>query len=150
MTESPSAETLHSEKVPNSSEFSSQRREWRDGMALDGRLRRQAVDLQVAADEHHFTYQWEWLGVPVIRLPDDILVLQELIWDYRPSRIVETGVARGGSLVLNASLQVLCTSDNLVDRVLPFGPVEDEHPVEVVDFVLEHTRLVSGCLDHEV
>lgn len=108
MTESPSAETLHSEEVPNSSEFSSQRREWRDGMALDGRLRSQAVDLQVAADAHRFTYQWEWLGVPVIRLPDDILVLQELIWDYRPSRIVETGVARGGSLVLNASLQVLC------------------------------------------
>jgi cephalosporin hydroxylase len=77
-------------------------------MALDEGLRGQAVDLQVAADSHHYTYLWEWLGVPVIRLPDDIVVLQELIWEYRPLRIVETGVARGGSLILNASLQVLC------------------------------------------
>jgi cephalosporin hydroxylase len=76
-------------------------------MAADSRIRQQAVDLQVAADTHHYTYQWEWLGVPVIRLPDDIVVLQELIWSFRPTSIVETGVARGGSMVLNASLQRL-------------------------------------------
>ena len=67
-------------------------------------LRQRAVDLQVAADDHHFTYTWEWAGVPIIRLPDDIMVLQELFWGYRPQRVVETGVARGGSMVLDASL----------------------------------------------
>ena len=59
----------------------------------------------MAAEGHHYTYTWEWAGVPIIRLPDDVVVLQELIWSYRPTHIVETGVARGGSMVLNTSLQ---------------------------------------------
>ena len=70
-------------------------------------LRQQAVDLQVAAEGHHYTYQWEWAGVPIIRIPDDVMVLQELFWAYRPQRVVETGVARGGSMLLNASLMRL-------------------------------------------
>lgn len=107
MTESNNPQTLHDERVAGSEEFASERVEWRAQMGSDVRLRQQAVDLQVAADTHHHTYLWEWLGVPVIRLPDDIVVLQELIWEYRPERIVETGIARGGSMILNASLQVL-------------------------------------------
>ena len=70
----------------------------------DDALRQRAVDLQEAADAHHYTYTWEWLGVPIIRLPDDVMVLQELFWSYRPQRVVETGVARGGSMLLDASL----------------------------------------------
>jgi cephalosporin hydroxylase len=83
-------------------------------MAADRLLRSQALDLQVAAEEHHYTYSWEWLGIPIIRLPDDIVVLQELIWQYRPERIIETGVARGGSVVLDASLMRLCGEDPAV------------------------------------
>ena len=36
------------------------------------------------------------------------MVLQELFWSYRPERVVETGVARGGSMLLNASLMRMC------------------------------------------
>lgn len=107
MSDSSSPQTLHEERVAGSEEFAADRSAWRAEMGSDGGLRQQAVDLQVAADAHHHTYLWEWLGVPVIRLPDDIVVLQELIWSYRPHRIVETGIARGGSMILNASLQVL-------------------------------------------
>jgi cephalosporin hydroxylase len=70
-------------------------------------LRQAAVDLQVAAEAHHHTYTWSWLGVPVIRLPEDIVVLPELVWSYRPDVIVETGVARVGSVILSASPQQL-------------------------------------------
>ena len=41
-------------------------------------------------------------------IPDDVMVLQELFWSYRPERVVETGVARGGSMLLNASLMRMC------------------------------------------
>jgi cephalosporin hydroxylase len=104
MTDAP---TSHGTAVPDAETFEAQRAERRSRLAADEGLRRSAVDLQVAAEEHGYTYTWEWLGVPVIRVPDDICVLQELVWDYRPDRIVETGVARGGSMVLNASLQRL-------------------------------------------
>jgi cephalosporin hydroxylase len=97
--------TSHGTVVQSAQQFEDDRAGWRASLAADEALRRQAVDLQVAADDHSYTYTWEWAGVPVIRLPDDIMVLQELVWSYRPTRIVETGVARGGSMVLNAALQ---------------------------------------------
>lgn len=107
MTSDSDPTTIHAEPVPDAAEFAAQREAWRESLGADESLRSRAVDLQIAADAHRFTYTWEWLGVPVIRVPDDIMVLQELVWHYRPERIVETGVARGGSLVLNASLQRL-------------------------------------------
>lgn len=107
MTDVGSPQQWHTDGVPDSASFSELRREWRSAMALDESLRRQAVELQVLADTYRHTYQWEWLGVPIIRTPEDILIMQELFWDYRPSAVVETGVARGGSLILDATLQSL-------------------------------------------
>lgn len=98
----------HDDRVPDGHEFSACRSVWREDLAKDERLRRQAVNLQRRAENHRFTYTWEWLGVPIIRLPDDMVVLQELFWSYRPQRVIETGIARGGSMLLNASLMKLC------------------------------------------
>jgi len=102
-----SEQTSHGDYVPDAGEYAADRAEWRRGLASDQSLRDRAVALQVAADEHRFTYHWEWAGVPIIRLPDDVMVAQELIWDYRPQRIVETGVARGGSMLLDAALMAM-------------------------------------------
>lgn len=98
------APTSHGSFVPGNAEFSQQREVWRRSMAADVDLRYKAVALQLEADKHRFTYTWEWAGVPIIRLADDIMVAQELFWAYRPQRVVETGVARGGSVLLYASL----------------------------------------------
>ncbi len=108
MSDTTQDQRSHDDVVPAADEFATSRARWRADVAEDDALRRQAVDLQVAADRHHFTYTWEWLGVPIIRLPDDVVVLQEIFWDYRPQRVVETGVARGGSMLLDASLMRLC------------------------------------------
>lgn len=51
-----------------------------------------------------YSYQFTWLGRPVIQLPEDLLRTQEVIWQTRPDVIVETGVAHGGSLIYYASL----------------------------------------------
>jgi cephalosporin hydroxylase len=101
------AATSHGTVVQDAHQFEDDRAGWRASLGADEALRRQAVDLQVAADAHSYAYTWEWAGVPIIRLPDDVVALQELIWSYKPTHIVETGVARGGSMVLNASLQKL-------------------------------------------
>jgi cephalosporin hydroxylase len=97
----------HDEYVPSADEFAEQRAGWRASLGDDEALRADAIRLQLAAEQHRYTYTWEWAGVPVIRLPDDIMVLQELFWSYRPQRVIETGVARGGSMLLNASLMRL-------------------------------------------
>jgi len=54
--------------------------------------------------QYRFAYNFSWLGRPVIQLPEDIVAMQELVWNVKPDLIIETGVAHGGSLVFYASL----------------------------------------------
>jgi cephalosporin hydroxylase len=51
-----------------------------------------------------YVYSFAWLGRPVIQLPDDLLLVQEVIYDVQPDVIIETGVAHGGSLIFYATL----------------------------------------------
>jgi cephalosporin hydroxylase len=44
------------------------------------------------------------MGRPIIQYPQDLVALQEIIWEVKPDLIIETGVARGGSAVFFASL----------------------------------------------
>lgn len=58
-----------------------------------------------------YSYNFNWLGRPIIQYPQDIVAMQELIWSVKPDLIVETGIARGGSLIFSASmleLNALC------------------------------------------
>ena len=51
-----------------------------------------------------YAYNFSWMGRPIIQLPQDIVAMQELIWQIKPALIVETGVAHGGSLIFYASM----------------------------------------------
>jgi len=51
-----------------------------------------------------YTYNFTWLGRPIIQYPQDILAMQELIWQVQPDLIIEMGIAHGGSLVFFASM----------------------------------------------
>lgn len=51
-----------------------------------------------------YSYNFSWLGRPIIQYPQDIVAMQELIWALQPDLIVETGIAHGGSLILWSSL----------------------------------------------
>jgi cephalosporin hydroxylase len=61
-----------------------------------------------------YTYNFDWLGLPIIQMPQDILAAQELIWRVRPGAIIETGVARGGSVIFSASMLQLLNGDGIV------------------------------------
>lgn len=51
-----------------------------------------------------YSYNFSWLGRPIIQYPQDILAMQELIWSIQPDLIIETGIAHGGSLIFYASM----------------------------------------------
>jgi cephalosporin hydroxylase len=51
-----------------------------------------------------YTYHFDWLGRPIIQFPQDIIVLQQLMWDIKPDLVIETGIARGGSLIFISSM----------------------------------------------
>ncbi len=54
-----------------------------------------------------YSYNFSWLGRPVIQYPQDMVAMQEIIWDVKPDLIIETGIAHGGSLILSASMLAL-------------------------------------------
>jgi len=62
------------------------------------------------SNKHGYTYNFSWLGRPIIQYPQDILAMQELIWRIQPDLIIETGIAHGGSLIFSASMLELNAS----------------------------------------
>lgn len=54
--------------------------------------------------DHKYSYNFSWLGRPIIQYPQDIIAMQEIIWKIKPDLIIETGIAHGGSLIFYASL----------------------------------------------
>lgn len=64
--------------------------------------------------QYKYSYNFSWMGRPIIAYPQDMIAMQELIWEVKPDLIIETGVAHGGSIVYYASLLELIGGDGLV------------------------------------
>lgn len=54
--------------------------------------------------KYHYTYNFSWMGRPIIQFPQDIIAMQEIIWTVQPDLIIEAGIAHGGSLIFYASM----------------------------------------------
>jgi cephalosporin hydroxylase len=67
-------------------------------------LRSAAATFNEASNKAQYSYNFSWMGRPIIQYPQDMIAMQEIIWDIRPDLIVETGIAHGGSLIYYASL----------------------------------------------
>ena len=63
-----------------------------------------STEFMLKLDPYDYSYLWSWMGVPIIQMPADVLATQEVIWNTKPDIIIETGVARGGSVLFMASL----------------------------------------------
>jgi cephalosporin hydroxylase len=83
-------------------------------MAADESLRSISRDWLLRSAPYEYSYHFTWLGLPIIQFPQDIVAVQEVIWSTKPDLVVETGIARGGSLVLSASILELLGADGLV------------------------------------
>ena len=68
------------------------------------KLKNQTNEWIMTSALHKYSYNFTWLGLPIIQYPQDIIALQEIIWEIKPDLIIETGIARGGSLIFSASL----------------------------------------------
>jgi cephalosporin hydroxylase len=69
--------------------------------------------------DFQYSYHFRWLGLPIIQYPQDTVSLQELIWETKPDLIIETGIARGGSLILSASLLAILDSCLPTENSIP-------------------------------
>ena len=68
------------------------------------KLGRATQDWVELANNAKYSYHFEWLGRPMIQYPQDMIAMQELIWEVKPDLIIETGIAHGGSLIMSATM----------------------------------------------
>jgi cephalosporin hydroxylase len=81
-------------------------------MSIDKSLFKKSIDWMLHADKYKYTYNFEWAGIPIIKFPNDLMVLQEIISKVQPDVIIETGVAHGGSVIFSASMLQLYSKKN--------------------------------------
>jgi cephalosporin hydroxylase len=102
--------------------FAQQVRAQSEALGRDRRVFEAAVDALHAADKYDYFYLWSWMGVPIIQLPADIIATQEVIWATKPDIIIETGVARGGSVLFMASLLELIGKGTVIGVDIDIRP----------------------------
>lgn len=78
-----------------------------------------------------YVYNFSWLGRPIIQSPQDMIALQEIIWDIKPDMIIETGIAHGGSLIFSASMLTLLEA---------CGEIEDGKVLGIDIDIREHNK----------
>lgn len=98
-------ENVWHEEVPNDEKFRLDLIPFRAEMLQDNSLRSQSLDLLLAARRYKYAYHLRWMGVPVIRLAEDLVRQQEIMYSIKPDIVIEVGVARGGGLLFAASIQ---------------------------------------------
>jgi cephalosporin hydroxylase len=92
-------------------------------------------------NQHGYTYNFSWLGRPIIQYPQDMNAWQELIWQIRPDLIIETGIAHGGSLIFSASMLALIDMCEAIEQKKPLDPSISRRKVLALDIdIRAHNR----------
>jgi cephalosporin hydroxylase len=99
-----------------------------------------------------YSYNFDWLGLPIIQYPQDVMAIQEIVWRTKPDLVIETGVARGGSLILYASLLKLIGNGGRVVGVdIDIRPHNREaieaHPLAEAIHLIEGSSIDQATVD---
>ncbi len=91
--------------------------------------------------EFKYSYNFSWLGRPIIQVPQDMVAMQELIWTTKPDLIIETGIAHGGSLIFSASMLAQLDMCEAIESEKMFDPKSSKRKVLGIDIdIREHNR----------
>lgn len=91
--------------------------------------------------KHKYSYNFDWLGRPIIQFPQDIVATQELIWSVKPDLVIETGIAHGGSLILSASILAMLDCADALEKGELLDPTKPKRKVLGLDIdIRAHNR----------
>ena len=108
---------------------------------LNKEIIRAADAFMVASTEPKYSYNFSWLGRPIIQYPQDIMAMQELIWSIRPDLVIETGIAHGGSLIMSASMLALLDMTDAIKAGEKLDPKTSSRKVLGIDIdIRAHNR----------
>lgn len=95
-------------------EFTKEREKDIDKMSKDQKVIKFGRLFMEETAKYKYSYNFTWLGSPIIQFPQDIIAMQEIVWHVKPDLIIETGIAHGGSLIFYASMLELLGSNGEV------------------------------------
>jgi cephalosporin hydroxylase len=88
-----------------------------------------------------YTYNFSFLGRPIIQYPQDMVAIQELIWKIKPDLIIETGIAHGGSLIMSASMLALLDMSEAIESGSVLDPKKSKRKVLGLDIdIRQHNK----------
>jgi len=133
--------------------YQEERREQILAQGRDAHLIERSREWMVLTHKYNYTYNFSWLGRPIIQFPQDMLAIQEIIWESKPDLIIETGIAHGGSLIFSASILEMIRGEGHVLGIdihirAPNRTAIEEHPMAKRITMLQGSSVAEAVLDN--
>ena len=119
----------------------------------DSKLEKSASKFIAESTVPKYSYNFSWLSRPIIQYPQDIVAMQELIWEVKPDLIIETGIAHGGSLILSASMLAMLDYCDAVETGAKLDPSTIRRRVLGVDIDIRdynRTEIEAHPMSHRI
>ncbi|EBA14278.1 hypothetical protein RSK20926_00030 [Roseobacter sp. SK209-2-6] len=111
-------------------------------MGANAALQKASLDFLRSSAKAQYSYNFHWMDRPIIQYPQDIVAMQELIYDLRPDLIIETGIAHGGSLIFSASVLAMLDMVEAIEAGESFDPNVSKRKVLGIDIdIRDHNRV---------
>ncbi len=112
-----------------------------DNVPNETNLIESAAAFVLASTPPKYSYNFSWLGRPIIQYPQDMVAVQEIIWNVKPDLIIETGIAHGGSLILSASMLAQLDLEDAIKNGTTINPADSNRKVLAIDIdIRAHNR----------
>jgi cephalosporin hydroxylase len=115
------------------SDFQAEVRARIEANGSNAQLQTEARALLLSSIDAMYSYNFSWLSRPIIQYPQDIIAVQELIWQTRPDLVIETGIAHGGSIIMTASMLAMLDYCDAVESGQMLDPQAPARRVVGVD-----------------
>lgn len=130
-------------------EFENANRAMIQRLAQDPEMRRITAEWMQQSMAYQYSYHFRWLGIPIIQYPQDMMAIQELIWTIKPDLIIETGIARGGSVIFYASLLQLIGHGDVLGIDIDIRP-HNREAIENHPMAKRITMFEGSSIDEEM
>lgn len=130
--------------------FESERTANIEGLGRNTEAQSAGLDFMIKSAPDKYTYNFSWLGRPIIQYPQDMIALQELIWKVKPDLVIETGIAHGGSLIFSASILELLGGNGSVLGI--DIDIREHNRVEIENHPLYHriAMIEGSSVDEQI
>ncbi|MFY0310890.1 cephalosporin hydroxylase family protein [Leisingera sp. D0M16] len=112
-------------------------------MQADVELQKVSLNFLRSSAKAKYSYNFHWMDRPIIQYPQDIVAMQELIYEVKPDLIIETGIAHGGSLVLSASILAMLDMVDAIETGESFDPNVSKRKVLGIDIDIRDHNLAA-------